>query len=84
MKNTRKNILKSNSTFRQAAPEKVLPLAGDYSAYPLRMLTDLPRTAHIFRSIANRPLPPDMVQDDMIDEPTARRGSAGAAAATTH
>ena len=28
--------------------------------------------------------PPDMVQDDMIDEPTARRGSAGAAAATTH
>ena len=46
--------------------EKVLPLAGGYSAYPLRMLTDLPRTAHIFRSIANRPLPPAMVQDPFL------------------
>ena len=45
---------------------KVLPLAGEYSAYPLRMLTDLPRTAHIFRSVANRPLPPDMVQDPFL------------------
>ena len=44
----------------------MLPLAGDYSAYPLRMLTDLPRTGHIFRSIANRPLPPDMVQDPFL------------------
>ncbi|QAZ69429.1 hypothetical protein C3Y92_03520 [Solidesulfovibrio carbinolicus] len=50
----------------EGSPEKVLPLAGDYSAYPLRMLTDLPRTAHIFRSIANRPLPPDMVHDPFL------------------
>lgn len=35
-----------------------LPLAGEHSAYPLRMLADLPRTAHIFRSVANRPLLP--------------------------
>jgi hypothetical protein len=35
-----------------------LPLAGDHSAYPLRMLADLPRTAHIFRSVANRALLP--------------------------
>ena len=50
----------------EGRPEKVLPLAGAYSAYPLRMLTDLPRTAHIFRSVANRPLPPDMVQDPFL------------------
>jgi len=43
-----------------------LPLAGAYSAFPLRMLADLPRTAHIFRSVANRPLPPDMVQDPFV------------------
>lgn len=46
--------------------DNVLPLAGEYSAYPLRMLADLPRTAHIFRSVANRPLPPDMVQDPFL------------------
>lgn len=46
--------------------DKVLPLANEYSAYPLRMLTDLPRTAHIFRSVANRPLPPAMVQDPFL------------------
>lgn len=44
-------------------PNGALPLAGEYSAFSLRMLTDLPRTAHIFRSVANRPLPPAMVQD---------------------
>ncbi|KHK03739.1 hypothetical protein [Desulfovibrio sp. TomC] len=46
--------------------DQVLPLAGEYSAYPLRMLADLPRTAHIFRSVANRPLPPAMVQDPFL------------------
>jgi len=44
----------------------LLPLPGAYSAYPMRMLADLPRTAHIFRSVANRPLPPDMVQDPFL------------------
>lgn len=48
------------------AAEAGLPLAGEYSAYPMRMLADLPRTAHIFRSVANRPLPPDMVQDPFL------------------
>lgn len=37
-----------------------------YSVYPLRMLTDLPRTAHIFRSVANWPPPPDMAQDPFL------------------
>lgn len=40
---------------------KDLPLAGAHSAYPLRMLSDLPRTAHIFRSVANRALLPAQV-----------------------
>ena len=48
------------------AAAKELPLPGAYSAYPMRMLADLPRTAHIFRSVANRPLPPDMVQDPFL------------------
>jgi len=43
-----------------------VPLAGSYSAFPLRMLADLPRTAHIFRSVANRPLPPALVQDPFL------------------
>jgi len=43
-----------------------LPLPGDIGAYPLRMLADLPRTAHIFRSVANRPLPPALVQDPYL------------------
>jgi hypothetical protein len=47
-------------------PGVILPLASDHSAFPLRMLTDLPRTAHIFRSVANRPLPPAMVQDPYL------------------
>ncbi len=33
--------------------EGAVPLAGNSSAFPLRMLADLPRTAHIFRSVAN-------------------------------
>jgi hypothetical protein len=48
------------------APRAAIPLAGGYSAYPLRMLADLPRTAHIFRSVANRPLPPAMIQDPFL------------------
>lgn len=47
-------------------PDGTVPLAGEYSAFPLRMLTDLPRTAHIFRSVANRPLPPSQVQDPFL------------------
>ncbi len=43
-----------------------VPLAGDHSAFPLRMLADLPRTAHIFRSIAGRPLPPGQVPDPYL------------------
>ncbi|EHJ48979.1 hypothetical protein DFW101_2979 [Solidesulfovibrio carbinoliphilus subsp. oakridgensis] len=43
-----------------------VPLAGNGSAFPLRMLADLPRTAHIFRSVANRPLPPSQVQDPFL------------------
>lgn len=35
-------------------------------ALPLRMLGDLPRTAHIFRAVANRPLPPALVQDPYL------------------
>ena len=50
----------------ESPAEKDLPLPGAFSAFPLRMLTDLPRTAHIFRSVANRPLPPDMVQDPFL------------------
>ncbi|MGD9610607.1 MAG: hypothetical protein AB7U59_14465 [Desulfovibrionaceae bacterium] len=40
--------------------ERDVPLPGEYSAYPLRMLADLPRTAHIFRSVANRALAPGL------------------------
>lgn len=40
--------------------ERDLPLPGEYSAYPLRMLADLPRTAHIFRSVAKRALAPGL------------------------
>ncbi|MEL7642264.1 MAG: class I SAM-dependent methyltransferase [Solidesulfovibrio sp.] len=47
-------------------PDGAVPLAGPYSAFSLRMLTDLPRTAHIFRSVANRPLPPAMIQDPFL------------------
>ncbi|EFL49604.1 conserved hypothetical protein [Solidesulfovibrio fructosivorans JJ]] len=47
-------------------PDSMPPLPGDLSAYPLRMLADLPRTAHIFRSVANRPLPPALVQDPYL------------------
>ncbi|WP_300161165.1 class I SAM-dependent methyltransferase [Solidesulfovibrio sp.] len=50
----------------QEGPDGAVPLAGEYSAFSLRMLTDLPRTAHIFRSVANRPLPPSQVQDPFL------------------
>ena len=50
----------------EESAEQGLPLAGAYSAFPMRMLADLPRTAHIFRSVANRPLPPDIVQDPFL------------------
>jgi len=46
--------------------DRQIPLAGERSAYPLRMLADLPRTAHIFRSVANRALPPDLVPDPYL------------------
>lgn len=43
--------------------DRNVPLASDHSAYPLRMLADLPRTAHIFRSVAKRALPIEDVPD---------------------
>lgn len=43
-----------------------VPLSGEVSAYPLRMLADLPRTAHIFRSVANRALPPGQAPDPYL------------------
>lgn len=48
------------------APRDAVPPGATSGAFPLRMLADLPRTAHIFRSIANRPLPPSMVQDPFL------------------
>ena len=51
----------SGTTGHGDVPEGVA--AGDH---PLRMLADLPRTAHIFRSVANRPLPPALVQDPFV------------------
>lgn len=50
----------------EAGADGEVPLAGSYSAFPLRMLADLPRTAHIFRSVANRPLPPSQIQDPFL------------------
>lgn len=50
----------------EEGPDEGVPLPGEYSAFSLRMLTDLPRTAHIFRSVANRPLPPALVQDPFL------------------
>jgi hypothetical protein len=49
-----------------SASAKDLPLARDHSAYPLRMLADLPRTAHIFRSVANRALLPSQAPSPYI------------------
>jgi len=40
--------------------------AGEAGADPLRMLADLPRTAHIFRSVANRALPPGQVPEPFL------------------
>lgn len=46
------------------ADDGTAPETGD--ALALRMLADLPRTAHAFRSVANRPLPPFAVQDPFL------------------
>jgi len=42
------------------------PPANAAGSAPLQMLTDLPRAAHVFRSVANRPLPPSLVEDPFV------------------
>ena len=49
----------------QPEDEDAIP-ANTAGATPLRMLADLPRAAHVFRSVANRPLPPALVNDPFL------------------